>query len=125
VDSDDQQAIHRIRYFTGELLTYSSVLPAEVIEMLRCFALELLDADKGRWEGIGGQAQSEWMADRMMRAISDGEWVPGERADDKEKWYLRVEKRETHRRAIQALTAKGVLTESQGRYYAKICNYYP
>jgi hypothetical protein len=132
MNSDDWQALRDINCRTLALLSHVAVLPEGLAVMLRSYASELagvLPEDHAkldnkspeRWERVGDSSASDALASRVGRAISDGEWLAGERLDcPPGDWYCVNERRETVVRALQLLAARGELAVRYGAYYVEV-----
>jgi hypothetical protein len=123
MNANDAQTWRDISFFTKKLLLHTKVLPPDLIAMLSEYESELDSASPGRWDGVGGTAQYEDLAQHISQSIADGEIPSGTRLEwPLDYWYCRAQTRENIMNALRILAVRGELDRQCEIYYVRLCD---
>lgn len=119
---EDDRALRDISFRVRELLQHHAVLPPGLVAMLLDYLPALDDRASGRWNGTGNLVRPVHLADDIARDITAGHWAANERIHMdyfSVRYYMHGVSRDTLRRAMQLLAARGEVTVRRDGYYVK------
>jgi hypothetical protein len=117
---EDERALRDISFRVRELLQHHAVLPPGLVAMLLDYLPVLDDRASGRWDGTGDLVRPLHLADDIACDITAGRWAAGERVHMdyfSVPYYMHGVSRDTVRRAMQLLAARGEVTVRHDGYY--------
>jgi hypothetical protein len=123
LSEEDERAQRDISFRVRELLRYQAVLPPELAAMLMDYLPVLDDRASGRWKGAGHLVRPVHLADDIAYDITAGRWAAGERVHMdyfSVRYYMHGVSRDTLRRAMQLLAARGEVTVRHDGYYVRL-----
>jgi hypothetical protein len=122
LSEEDERTQRDISFRVRELLQYQAVLPPELAAMLMDYLPVLDDRASGRWNGTGHLVRPVHLADDIAYDITAGRWGAGERVHMdyfSVRYYMHGVSRETLRRAMQLLAARGEVTVRHDGYHVR------
>jgi hypothetical protein len=120
--AEDERAQRDISFRVRELLRYHAVLPPRLAAMLMDYLPVLDDRESGRWYGIGDLVRPVHLADDIAYDINARRWTADERVhmdSSSVRYYMHGVSRETLRRAMQLLAARGEVSVRHDGYYVR------
>jgi hypothetical protein len=122
LSKEDERTLRDINYRVWELLRYHTVLPPGLVAMLQDYLPALDDRKSGRWDGTGDLTRPLHLADDIAYDITAGRWAAGERVHMdylSVRYYMHGVSRDTLRRAMRLLAARGEVTVRHDGYYVR------